>query len=475
MYSVADSDLPPDRKMVKGRTYLIRKDPFFGGIAVGMRLKPITALQAAKLKTKYMAVDGKFIYYYPKGIAELDFRHLTTILAHEACHVALKHNLRRGERKFLLWNIACDVVVNNILKQAGYEFPDSGYYFRPDLVNMSVEQVYRNLKQESQENETDRDSLTGMMLATGPGAPGEQHDEGEDNDSEGQPSDVERSGSKKDQQTPSKPQIQMGSFSVDPDDLKSDDTVDNLPEIPDYENQFPELDYGIVLDAPEELMTPEAERGMDLSIEAAFASAKRAGIMPGALEDMVSSQREHKIDYKDLLREWLDTALNKGDYSWRRPNRRYLQHDMILPGLVDEEDTPLIALFCDSSGSVSKQEGRVYAREISGILSEFNCELKVMIGDTSIRKTIEYTPEDLPIDLPLTGRGGTKFKPVFDRLSQENTDAQALLFFTDMGAWDWDKIYDIGIPVLWMSTSQWYDDERVPFGTVINLEINEDD
>ena len=47
------------------------------------------------------------------------------------------------------------------------------------------------------------------------------------------------------------------------------------------------------------------------------------------------------------------------------------------------------------------------------------------------------------------------------------------MFFTDMGAWDWNQLEDPGFPVLWMNTSRYDDDMEVPFGTVIPLEVED--
>jgi len=43
-----------------------------------------------------------------------------------------------------------------------------------------------------------------------------------------------------------------------------------------------------------------------------------------------------------------------------------------------------------------------------------------------------------------------------------------------MGAFDWNKIQNPGYPVLWMNTERAQDNMKVPFGTIIPLEMDED-
>ena len=494
-----DTDLPPERKIVKARIAVIRRDPFFGGIAARLKLKELTKAQARKLRTKTLATDGRYLYYYPPGIAAEPFTKFVTIIAHEGGHVAFKHPLRRGNRNFRLWNRACDIVVNNILRKAGYEMPDHGTY-RHDLDGMSAEKVYAILKKEIEDKrEQMRQQMQQMMqqLQQQAGDTDDQ-DEGDDElegdedepetDQQDDEDDWEDEDDQDDQDGPEMEDVDdwedefnqdldpdaEGDFQIDPDLLEDDDEIDELPDIPDLPD---ELMDGVVLDAPEDLMDTDGEQELDLGIEAAFNSAKSAGLVPGGTEILIETQRQHKIDYRDLLRDWLDMNLFVGDYSWKKPNRRYLQHEIILPGLTTEENLPNIGFVCDTSISVNEQELRVYSREISGVLEEFPCSFDVIYCDTDVRHAQHFETDDLPIVLEAYGRGGTKFTPAFKYLRENYPDIDAIMYFTDMGAWDWAELAnnDPGIPVLWMNTDRTEDDRQVPFGTIVPLEIDSDD
>jgi predicted metal-dependent peptidase len=98
----------------------------------------------------------------------------------------------------------------------------------------------------------------------------------------------------------------------------------------------------------------------------------------------------------------------------------------------------------------------------------------VVYGDTSVRHTQHFETEDLPIKLEIHGGGGTKFVPALQYIRDHYPNVDAILFFTDMGAWDWDEVpqYNPGKPVLWMNTNRYSDGMDVPFGTVVPLEVD---
>ena len=68
------------------------------------------------------ATDGDRVYFDPKFLDKISDKELVFILMHEIMHVALRHTSRTGDRDNLLFNIACDIVVNsNILQAAGMD------------------------------------------------------------------------------------------------------------------------------------------------------------------------------------------------------------------------------------------------------------------------------------------------------------------------------------------------------------------
>lgn len=56
----------------------------------------------------------------------------------------------------------------------------------------------------------------------------------------------------------------------------------------------------------------------------------------------------------------------------------------------------------------------------------------VLHVDAALKDAAEYGPDDLPDEIALKGRGGTDFRPGFDRLDEQRIQPSVCLYFTDM-------------------------------------------
>ena len=106
-------------KMEKARVALTLDHPFFGSLALRLRL-----IRDPQCPTAY--TDGVVIGYSPEFTDGLTTNELKGLLAHEVMHVALAHHLRRGERKPRRWNVAGDYAINDILIESGLVLPAGG-------------------------------------------------------------------------------------------------------------------------------------------------------------------------------------------------------------------------------------------------------------------------------------------------------------------------------------------------------------
>ena len=101
-------------RMKAVRRGIVKEYPFFGELIMNLQLA------AAKVETA--CTDGKYLLLDPDFEAELSDEELTFVFMHEVMHVVFLHCYRRSGRDSLLWNIACDHVVNsNILMAMGLE------------------------------------------------------------------------------------------------------------------------------------------------------------------------------------------------------------------------------------------------------------------------------------------------------------------------------------------------------------------
>lgn len=128
------------QKMVKARANLVMGHPFFGTLA--LRLKMI---EDSNVETS--TCDGTSIRYNPKFVEKLPLSKVQGMVAHEVLHPAFLHHTRRGSRDKKKWNQACDYSINTILHNAGFDLPE-GRYIDSAYSGMTAEHIYTLLPDE---------------------------------------------------------------------------------------------------------------------------------------------------------------------------------------------------------------------------------------------------------------------------------------------------------------------------------------
>ena len=224
---------------------------------------------------------------------------------------------------------------------------------------------------------------------------------------------------------------------------------------------------GGVLDHPDQDgtsgKTSAIEAGLTVAIHQSAEAAKAQGKLSGGLESAISDIVDPKVDWKAVLARFL-RANNKSDFSWVRPNRRFIASGMYLPSLHNpclEE----IAIAVDTSGSISDDELKQFTSETSAILHELNPErIQFIQCDSSVKDATEYTRESLPLRVSYQGRGGTEFAPVIDYINEKHPNVVALVYLTDLECGSFgDKP---NYPVLWVTTNA----TEAPYGEVIQMQ-----
>jgi hypothetical protein len=131
------------------------KYPFFSSMVSIFTLEKKLE-ECRRLDIDYGCIDfnQKKIYineFILKNESNIDF-----IFAHEMLHAALKHDKRRKNREPLMWNLACDFVINNWLVEMKVGLPPDGVYLDAKLSKLSAEEIYEIILR-------DRDLLKEMM------------------------------------------------------------------------------------------------------------------------------------------------------------------------------------------------------------------------------------------------------------------------------------------------------------------------
>jgi predicted metal-dependent peptidase len=135
-------------RVIKARTTLVMREPFFGCLALHLNLVEWPELKQWPGGNATMAVDGINMYYYPEFVLSLSERQLMGVVAHEVMHCCLQHMTRRGKRFPRIWNYAGDYVINADLLAANFELPAKRLH-DVKYDGMSTEEVYARLMQDA--------------------------------------------------------------------------------------------------------------------------------------------------------------------------------------------------------------------------------------------------------------------------------------------------------------------------------------
>lgn len=117
----------------------VRKEcKFFAALMMFSKIIPAKVIDTA-------ATDGKDIFVNEDFIQSLNSSQQNALLLHEVLHVALLHIVRLGNRDQYTWNIAADIVVNDLIKRnTSFDLP-TGAILEPQYQDMSVEEIYEKL------------------------------------------------------------------------------------------------------------------------------------------------------------------------------------------------------------------------------------------------------------------------------------------------------------------------------------------
>ena len=91
------------------------------------------------------ATDGKSILVNRGFFEELNSSEQNALLLHEVLHLALLHCIRRGSRDAWFWNVAADIVVNDLItRNTSFKLP-KGAIKEPKYADQSVEEIYEKI------------------------------------------------------------------------------------------------------------------------------------------------------------------------------------------------------------------------------------------------------------------------------------------------------------------------------------------
>ena len=357
-------------RIIIARVGLLLRHPFFGNMATRLRI------QCADEWCPTAAVDGRNLYFNTQFFNAMNNKEIEFVIAHEILHCVFDHLGRRDERNPMLYNIAADYIVNNLLVRDRIgEKPSIVDCFQDfKYEGWSSEEVYDELFKEAEKNGQEFLEQLGEML--------DEH------------LDLEGDGTEEDNKDgKGRPKYSKGELDQIKDEIK------------------------------------------EAMIQAAQTAG--AGNVPGGVQRLIKQLTEPKMNWRELLRQQIQSTI-KSDYTFARPSRKGWHTGAILPGM-NFQDTIDICVSIDMSGSIGDDQAKDFLSEIKGIMDEYkDYKIKVWCFDTAVYNEEDFTADggrDLS-EYEVLGGGGTDFMVNWTYMKENDIQPKKFIMFTDGYAWD---------------------------------------
>ena len=365
-------------RIVVARVGLLLRHPFFGNMATRLRIL------AADDWLPTAAVDGRNLYFNTQFFNAMNNKEIEFVIAHEIMHCVMDHLGRREDRNPMLYNIAADYIVNNILvrDRIGEKPKIVDCYQDFKYEGWTSEAVYDELFKEAEERGKEFLEQLGEMLD-------EHLDDGDGNSDEGE----EGKDSNGNNVSKKRPKFSKEEIKQIKDELKE-----------------------AVLNA---------------------AQTAGAGNTPAEVQRMIKELTEPKMNWREILRQQIQSTI-RNDFTFQRPSRKGWHTGAILPG-QNFDETIDICISLDMSGSIGNEQAQDFLGEVKGIMEEYkDYQIKLWCFDTKVYNEQDFSAdggEDL-LDYEIFGGGGTDFMANWTYMKENDIQPKKFIMFTDGYPWD---------------------------------------
>jgi predicted metal-dependent peptidase len=432
-------------RLRRQRALMVLDHPFFG--LLSLQLKTIEDVHGKR--TQKIATDGRAIFYHAPYIDSLDDMRLQGIIAKTVMHPAMMHHVRRGFRDEALWNRAATNAIVGPLLRAGFMMP-ADIEYEPRFDGQSAERIYATLKEEQP---PEPEEPEGEEADDAEAAEAESEDgQGEDTDDEGdQPGGDGGEGGSEGE----------GSGEGQGEGRGQGGGGDGGGSGTDSESQVKDM-AGAVLDAPDPV--DDTAKWEMATIQCARA-AQMQGDLPAEFARLLGEAQRPRFDTRALLMRFAQEQC-KSDYSWKRPNVKYIRQDLYLPE-VNEPAMGGIALIIDSSGSISDDQAKRFLGICQTVVDQVRPRfVRVLVSDARVHADHRFEREEDITGVQVIGGGGTDFRPAFNLLADDSDEAPACIMYLTDGYGTYPNEHDCVAPVLWCMTT----DKIAPHGETVRLE-----
>lgn len=193
---------------------------------------------------------------------------------------------------------------------------------------------------------------------------------------------------------------------------------------------------------------------------------------PAARKFLKEIEYKEKVNWKQLLFEFIQSCSDRYDYTFSPSDRRFSDGDFILPAFWEIEGEKLDNLWflVDTSGSISNEMLTAVFTEIKGCLEQLPFfRGKLSFFDTTVSAPVEFHEvQDLEKMKP-TGGGGTSFHCIFKYMKEHMAETlpTAVIILTDGYADYPDEADALGVSVFWILVGR---DTDAPWGKTVHIE-----
>jgi predicted metal-dependent peptidase len=222
-------------------------------------------------------------------------------------------------------------------------------------------------------------------------------------------------------------------------------------------------------DAAEEMSESEKQELAREIDQALRQGAILAGKMKGGMPRELTEAMEAKINWREVLRDFVNSiCADKDNSTWRRPNRRWVDQDIYMPSLIGEA-VGSIVVGIDTSGSIGQAEIGQFLGELVSICNHVQPEsIELVYWDTEVAAHETYNRGDYEALMSSTkpaGGGGTDPSCVPAYITAKKLKPECVIMLTDgyVSSWgEWSH------PVFWGITSK-----RITAGCGVSVYIGD--
>ena len=183
----------------------------------------------------------------------------------------------------------------------------------------------------------------------------------------------------------------------------------------------------------------------------AVQQSKNVGQLPSDIKQIITEMERSQVDWSSVIRRVVGGDQPE-DYTYRRPNRRALHcMDIYNPSTL-KSSCGDVAVWVDTSGSVSDKEKKHALGELNAIAEDMQPNsVTIFYGDANVQNIERYERGDIIECLNSKGGGGTDPMPIFKYIEENDVNVDSMVCITDMEFHNFPSHVDY--PLLWVSTN----------------------